>query len=245
MAMLTLDRAERRNAADRTMIAALVDAIGRAEADPDVRALVLTGAGVSFCAGWDLDDILALGVSDDAAIAHAFDENGQALSRLREAALPTIAWVNGPVAGFGMSLVASCDFAIAVEDATFHLPEAAIGLVPAAVAQDMLRVLGRRAAFDWLALADRRDAAAAYRAGLVRAVVPTADLAAAGHALAARLAGMPAGTLANTKQLLRTLDQAPVAERHALTVDGAVAALKSPAAQALIERMKTENKNTK
>lgn len=80
-------------------------------------------------------------VSDDAAITHAFDENGQALSRLRDAALPTIVLVNGPAAGFGMSLVASQDFAIAAEDATFHLPEAAIGLVPAAVAQDMLRVL--------------------------------------------------------------------------------------------------------
>lgn len=62
VAMLTLDRAERRNAADRAMIAALVDAIGRAEGDPDIRALVLTGAGASFCSGWDLDDILALGV---------------------------------------------------------------------------------------------------------------------------------------------------------------------------------------
>lgn len=241
--VLTLDRPERRNAADRALVAALVAAIDRAEADETIQALILTGAGASFCAGWDLDDILAMGAIDEASLAAMFDANARALTRLRDAALPTIALANGPVAGFGMSLVANCDFAIAAADATFHLPEAAIGLVPAVVAQDMLRVLGPRAAFDWLALADRRDADAAYRAGLVRAVVPAPELTEAGRALAARLAGMPEGAVAETKTLLRRLDRAPPDERQALTVDGAVAALRSPAAQALIARMRTENKS--
>ena len=237
VATITLARPRRQNAADREMVDAIGAAVREVEGDPDVGALILTGEGTSFCAGWDLDDILAMGVLEAEALAEAFDANGRVLAMLADTRLPTLALVNGPVAGFGMSLVARCDFAIAAEGATFHLPETALGLVPAVVAQDMLRVMGRRAAFDWLALADRRDAAAAMASGLIGRVVSPAELETTGRSMAERLAKMPPGTIGELKNLLARLEEASPGQHHELTVSGAVAALQSDAAKHLIERL--------
>lgn len=245
VAALTLNRPERRNSASRALVEALNAAIERAERDSDVGALIITGEGDSFCAGWDLDEIVVMASLDRQALWDQFDANGRVLDRLAASELPSIALVNGPVAGFGMSLVARCDFAIAAEEATFHLPETALGLVPAIVAQDMLRVMGRRTAFDWLALADKRTARDAQRAGLVREVVPRAALATVGSALGARLAAMPIGVVGGLKQLLLQLDAAERDQHHDITVEGAVAALTSPVARELIERTRSnKNKST-
>ncbi|MFL0671437.1 MAG: enoyl-CoA hydratase/isomerase family protein [Erythrobacter sp.] len=241
VATLTFARPERRNAANRAVIDALEAGLGQAERDPAVGAVIITGEGDSFCAGWDLDEIVAMASFERRALADQFGANGRALDRLAESDLPSIALVNGPVAGFGMSLVARCDYAIACERATFHLPETVLGLVPAIVAQDMLRVMGRRAAFDWLALADKRSARDAQAAGLVREVVASTDLVEVGRALAARLAAMPRTVIAELKHLLRRLDAAEREQHQEITVAGAVEALKSPVAQGLIERLKPQS----
>lgn len=236
IATIVLNRPERRNAADRAMIGELGAAVEALSADTGVRAIILTGADTSFCAGWDRGAIAAMAGADAASLEAMFADNEADLARLRGCRRPTIALVNGPVAGFGMSLVAACDFAIAADSATFHLPEAALGLVPAVVAGDMLRVMGARRAFDWLALADRRDPEAARQAGLVRAVVPADALTEAGMALAQTLAAVPGDTLATLKAMLARLADAPAEDWPSLTVGGAVAALQR-VAQA------TNNKN--
>lgn len=242
VATITLARPQRQNAADREMVDAIGQAIQKAEADRSIGAMILTGEGTGFCAGWDLDDIVSMGGLGAEALADAFDSNGRVLAALRQTRFPTLALVNGPVAGFGMSLVAQCDITIAADDATFHLPETALGLVPAVVAQDMLRVMGRRAAFDWLALADRRDAAAAMAAGLIGRVVSAGDLKKTGRLIAERLVAMPPGTISELKSLLARLEQLPDEQHHQLTVSGAVAALQSDAAQQLIHRLNNERK---
>lgn len=240
IASITLARADRRNAVDRAMLSAFAAALEQAEADETVDALIVTGDGRSFCAGWDLDDILALGELDEQALKRAFDDNCRVLSQLSGTRLPTVALINGAVAGFGMSLVARCDFAVAARDATFHLPEAAIGLVPAVVAQDMLKVMGRRTALDWLALADKRDAQAALSAGLIREIVEPSHLSATGQALAERLAAIPRQVFGEVKHLLGELENAPGERWHDLTVSGAVAALQTPVARSLIQRLKAK-----
>lgn len=246
VAAVTLARPERRNAADRDMLAALEAAIDQAEGAGEVRLLTVTGAGSAFCAGWDVADLSRLASLDAEQLAAEFAANARVLDRFSTSPLPTLALVNGPVAGFGVSLVARADFAIAAEHATFHLPEAALGIVPALVAEDLVAALGRRAAFDWLALADRRSAAAALAAGLVRQVVPGTELAAQADALAAALAAAPRGVLAELKGLTaRLAADADADARRRLVIAGAVAALQARRTQDEIQRknMKAEREN--
>lgn len=234
VARLTLNRPERRNAANRAMVDALGAHLDALVAMPDIQVLVLCGQPGAFCAGWDIDDLARLSQLDEGAAAAEFERNEAVLDRLESFPGLTIAAIDGPVVGFGLSLVARCDFAIATERSTFLAPELQLGLAPAVILRDLRRTLGARATMTWLLDAASRSASDAQAAGLIHAVCPNDGLAAASAVLERQAGGAPAGPLRHTKTMLRALASAPDAEARKMAVAGGVAALRSPTAQRLI-----------
>src|SRR5262249_5483960 len=204
-AVLTLNRPDRRNALSRGLIGAIDEAVGRAEADPTVRVLILTGAGNVFCAGMDLAELqesLAAGtqtspVWDDALrLARAYD-------RLYTLSKPSIAAVNGAAVAGGAGLVSGCDPALAAPGAEFGYPEVRRGLVAAMVMPHLMRHVGERAARYLLLTGELIDAAEAARVGFINAVVPAEQLMERALAWARSLAEGGPQALARTRELVR------------------------------------------
>ena len=173
---LTLDRPAQRNALTPDLIAGLRQALGRADADPEIRVVCLTGSGEqAFCAGADLGS-LSSSVSETAAQEARLAYAGLLLD-LARLGKPVVACVNGSAYAGGLGLIAACDFAVAADDARFGTPEIDVGLFPYMALAPLQRVVGRRAALD-LALTGRRiDAQEAVRIGLLNAAVPRGQLA--------------------------------------------------------------------
>lgn len=223
---VTLDAPRRRNAMNAASCALLRGAIAEAVADPACRVLVLDATGPAFCAGWDLADIAAKQERGDAqAIADEFAENQTLLHELADAPLLTVAAVQGPAMGFGISLVARCDVAVAAASASFALPEIVHGIVPAMVALDLRDAVGPRIAREWLLTGSVRTAFEAAEVGLVGRAVADGDLRATVDELAATVAVHGVDAVRATKRLCRELETLPreVAEQRA--IDEAVRAL--------------------
>ena len=146
IATLTLNRPEKHNALDGATLAQLHEALLRIEQDAAVRALVLTGAGVSFCAGADIAHMRSM---LDATEQQNIDDAlllANCLRTLDELPKPVIARINGNVFGGGVGLVACADIAIAVDSAKFALTEVRLGLVPAVISPYVVRAVGSRQA---------------------------------------------------------------------------------------------------
>lgn len=176
---LTLNRPDLHNAFDAGLIAALTAALRQAGNDPDMRVVVLTGAGRSFSAGADLHWMRGMAAASEAdnrvdALALA------ALMRtLDELPKPTIARVQGAAFGGGVGLVACCDIAIGVDTARFGLTESRLGLLPAVISPYVVAAIGPRQSRRWFATAEQFDAAAALQMGLLHSVVAAEQLDAA------------------------------------------------------------------
>ena len=167
VALVALNRPDVHNAFDETMIAELTEALRLLDSTPSARAIVLLGAGKSFCAGADLGWM-------ERMAGYAYEQNiadARSLARLLQTLAglgkPTIARVHGPAFGGGVGLVACCDIAVATHDATFSLSEAKLGLIPATIGPYVIDAVGPRHARRLMLTADRIDAAEAYRIGLV------------------------------------------------------------------------------
>jgi enoyl-CoA hydratase/carnithine racemase len=187
VATVTLDRPEALNAISTELALELAAAVEPLGVDPEVRAVVLTGAGErAFCVGADLKQ------------RAGFDDHGWFVQReafrrgfaaVRRCPLPTVAAVAGFALGGGTELALACDLVVAAEDATFGLPEVRLGLVPAGGGTQLLaRRVGRSAARDLVLTGRRVGAAEALALGLADRVVPPAGLRAAATALAAEIA---------------------------------------------------------
>lgn len=223
---VTLDAPRRRNAMNAASCGLLREAVAAAADDPACRVLVLDATGPAFCAGWDLADIAAKRERGDAgAIADEFAENQRLLHELADLPLLTVAAVQGPAMGFGISLVARCDVAVAASSAVFALPEIVHGIVPAMVALDLADAVGPRVAHEWLLTGSARTAAEAAGAGLVSRVVADDELPAAVDALAATVAAHGADAVRATKRLCRELDTLPRDEAERRAIEEAVRAL--------------------
>jgi methylglutaconyl-CoA hydratase len=176
VATITLNRADKHNAFDDTMIAKLREAFeGLAERD-DVRVVVLASNGKNFSAGADLAYMKRM-VSYD--YGHNMkDAEGLAgmLQTLFSLPQPTIARVQGAAFGGAVGLVSCCDMAVAAEEASFALSEVKIGLVPATISPYVIRAVGERAARRYFVTGERFAAAEAQRIGLVSEVVPADQL---------------------------------------------------------------------
>src|SRR6202162_5685404 len=164
---ITLNRPEVFNAFNRALHAALREALKEAR-DPEVRAVVVTGAGRGFCAGQDLKEFGAVGDVGDALRA-TYHPNVLAIRALEK---PVIAAVNGACAGAGLSLACACDIRIAADNAAFVPGFIGIGLVPDSGGTFFIhRLVGASRAFEWMTSNRRLTAAEAHEWGLVSEVV--------------------------------------------------------------------------
>lgn len=207
VARLTLNRPQSLNALNLDMIEALRLASARAEADPEVRAILVAGAGEHFMAGGDLKwfrEQLALPPQERQPLfERTISDVHQTTLQLRRCGKPVVAAVRGAVAGFGLSLMLAADLALAAEDAYFTLAYCNIALSPDGGATWSLpRTVGAKRAAEIALLGDRFDACQALAWGLVNRVVAGDELLPQAEKLALRLAAGPAEALASTKRLL-------------------------------------------
>jgi methylglutaconyl-CoA hydratase len=203
---LTLDRPEKRNALSAALIDALHAALDRADLDAEVRVVLLTGAGNDFCAGADLEELLASAEASAEANEAAALRLGGLFSRLRALPKPVVAAVRGRALAGGAGLMTACDIVLAGAGAQVGYPEVLRGFVPAMVMTMLRRLVGEKAALDLVLTGRTLGAAEALAAGLVSRVVPDADLERDAGELARMLATAPASALALTKQLFYQLD---------------------------------------
>lgn len=223
VATLRLNRPQARNALNMEIKRALAAVLAAIPADDAVRAVLLTGTDPAFCAGGDVKELDASRSAGQVVTRHGWllESVYEPLARLP---VPTVAAVNGVTFGAGLSLMLSCDIAVAREDAVFSLAFSRMGLVPDCGSMWLLpRAIGLNRAKELLFTARRFDAAEALSLGLVQRVVTAEDFEAQSAELARSLARGPKRTLAATKRLLEqastcTYDEALVLEAHALGV---------------------------
>jgi len=202
VATLTLDR-PKANGIDLEMGRALMHAAIRCHEDPDVRAVVLTGAGSMFCAGGDLKSFAALGKDLSAALLELTTYLHAATSRLLRMRAPLVVAVNGTAAGAGMSLAIAGDLVLAAESASFTMAYTAAGLAPDGSSSWLMpRLIGMRRTQELMLTNRTLSAREAAEWGLVTRVVPDAELQAEAAALAARLAQGPTRAYGVVKSLL-------------------------------------------
>jgi 2-(1,2-epoxy-1,2-dihydrophenyl)acetyl-CoA isomerase len=209
VALVTLNRPHALNSFTRPMHQALWAALDRVEADPSIRALVITGAGRGFCAGADLTEFdfkpgpdLLERADPGPLLEQAFNPTVRKLQALR---VPTIAAVNGVAAGAGASLAMTCDLAVAASNATFIQAFSRIGLVPdAGGSWFLVKRLGLARAMGVAMLGDKLSASEAKEQGMIWDVAAEGeDCVEAAMKLAHRLAAMPTKALVATRTLLR------------------------------------------
>jgi 2-(1,2-epoxy-1,2-dihydrophenyl)acetyl-CoA isomerase len=209
VATVTLNRPQALNSFTRQMHQELWAAFDKAEANPAIRALIITGAGRGFCAGADLAEFdfepgpgLVERANPGPIIDQAFNPTARRLQALR---MPTIAAVNGVAAGAGASLAMSCDLTVAAHNASFIQAFSKIGLVPdAGGTWFLIKKLGLARAMGAALLGDKLSAADAKAWGMIWDVAPEGeDCVAAAMKLAQRLAVMPTKALVATRKLLR------------------------------------------
>ncbi|MGH8444081.1 MAG: crotonase/enoyl-CoA hydratase family protein [Solimonas sp.] len=216
---LTLNRPDSRNAiATHEDCEALVAALQRAQDDASVSCIVLTGAGSAFSAGGNLKAMQernGIGPLDAPDATRANYRRGvQRIARaLWECEVPMIAAINGHAIGLGLDLACLCDMRIAADGAKFASSFIKMGIVPGDGGAWILpRAVGLAKAAEMIFTGDTLDAREALAIGLVSQVVPAADLAAAAHALAARVVANPARALRLAKRLLREGQQQRLAD---------------------------------
>ena len=201
---LTLNRPESLNALTPGQRDRIIDLLAGASADPDVRAVVLTGTGRGFCAGADLRGASAAGERVPGDVARVLRLGAQRLiAAVLDCEKPVIAAVNGTAAGLGAHLALACDLVLAAESARFIEVFVRRGLVPDGGGAYLLpRLVGPRRAKELMFFGDALSATEAERLGLVNRVVPDAELDKTAREWAARLATGPTRALALTKQLV-------------------------------------------
>ena len=209
IAVITLNQPELRNAiSDAEVIDALVAAIERLDADLDIRAAILTGAGSAFSSGGNVKRMSEGGGLADRLPAQTRRHYKSGIQRIPLAfdklEVPIIAAVNGPAIGAGCDLACMCDIRIAAESARFAESFVKLGIIPGDGGAWLLpRVVGFSKASEMAFTGDAIDAAEALACGLVSRVVPDAELLGTAKALAGRIAQTPPHALRMTKRLLR------------------------------------------
>src|SRR3954463_6060835 len=201
---ITLNRPEKMNAFTRALHGELREALKQAR-DPEVRAVVVTGAGRAFCAGQDLTEFGETG-DIGASLRATYHPNVQAVRSLEK---PVIAAVNGACAGAGLSFACACDIRLAGDGAMFVPGFIGIGLIPDAGGTYFIhRLLGAPRAFEWMSSNRRLTAAEAHAGGLVSEVVEAGSFAERTAELAATYAAMPTRAVGMTKRLFDHADTA-------------------------------------
>src|SRR5215469_4148771 len=190
---LTLNRPQARNALSVELMMTLVDTLQRAASEPAARVVVITGAGPAFCAGHDLRELRQDPRRE--TYERIFALCSELMLTIVRLPKPVIAEVHGIATAAGCQLVATCDLAVAAEEARFATPGVNIGLFCSTPMVALSRSVGRKAAMEMLLTGELIDAGAARALGLVNRVVPRDRLRAAVDALARQIAGKSAFTV--------------------------------------------------
>jgi enoyl-CoA hydratase len=200
---IRLNRPDRLNAVSLQLYRALTDAVRGVSRSPDVRAVLLTGAGRAFCAGADLKAHAGSAMTPRERREYARTAQRANLA-LQRCARPVIAAVNGAAVGAGLELALSCDFIIVADDAKLRLPEIALAtFVGGGVMQTLPERVGAAKAREILLLGDFFSGADAAAIGLANRAVPAADVTAEADRLAHRLAAQAPIPLLLARRLLR------------------------------------------
>jgi methylglutaconyl-CoA hydratase len=201
-ATVILNRPEAHNAFDPEMVAELTTRLRRLEADPAVRAVVLLGAGRSFCAGADIGHMKESATYSRRQNFRLAQQSARMFHTLNSLGKPTIACVHGAVRGGGVGLVAACDIAIASRDATFRLSEVKLGIIPAMISPYVIAAIGERMARRYMLSGEEFDVAEAFRIGLVHDIAEREDLSARVGRMLAQLHTCGPGAVAAIKELI-------------------------------------------
>lgn len=175
-ATITLNRPEVHNAFDPDMVHALTATLADIAADTSIRAVVISGAGKSFCAGADIAHMRQSAKFTRAQNFKAACESARMFHALYALNKPTIAAVHGAVRGGGCGIIAACDIAIATRTATFRLSEVKIGVIPAMISPYVIGAIGERQSRRYMLSGEEFDAAEAWRIGLVHDIVEEEEL---------------------------------------------------------------------
>lgn len=197
--VLTMNRPEKRNALNAELTESLLEAIRAADKDDSVGCVVLTGAGQGFCAGADLGEFGEL--RDPPAAEKRAELTMQLHLVFSKISKPVVTAINGAAMGGGAGLAIAGDMALMAAGAKLGYPETKHGIVAAIVMANLVRQVGRKAAFELVALGEPIDAGQALRLGLVNRVVAPAELLSHSVLLAEQLAGVSRPAMAETKRL--------------------------------------------
>lgn len=191
VATATLNNPKKRNPLSTAVVVELAKVLRQCDANDQVGAVVLTGAGESFCAGADLQEFLDS--VDAGSVEHwlAGEAWGDLFRLVPAMAKPVVGSVRGHALAGGCGLVAACDMAIAAENTTFGTPEINIGLFPLFIFPALIRAIGQHHALDLCLTGRSVSAKEALTMGLVNRVVPDGELASATQSLATELASKP------------------------------------------------------
>ncbi len=228
VATITLNRPERLNAISPALAADLIAALERGIEDPEIRVLILTGAGDrAFCAGDDLREGIPTGRAD----ARRLVEQVQTVTRLiMFQDKPVVAAVNGWAVGGGFEWVMNCDLSIWAEQAKAFLPEVSLGLgVTGGVTALLPRIVGWQRARALFILGEHQSASRLLELGLAHAVVPGDRLRAEAEALARRLADQPPAALRGLKQAMTSVHREEIERAMTEETETLVRLLADPA----------------
>ena len=206
--VLTLNRPEKRNALDTALSRALLEALRAADGEDGVRCVVLTGAGPGFCAGADLSEFK--GLRDPKAAETRADLTMQLHLAFSKMVTPVVTAINGAAMGGGAGLAIAGDLAVMSASAKLGYPETKHGIVAAIVMANLVRQVGRKAAFELVALGEPIDAKRALELGMVNRVVPGTKLMSEARALAEQVAAVGRPAMAQTKRLFHEVADLPL-----------------------------------
>lgn len=232
----TLNRPDKKNAIDSTMIDDLAALLERADLDAGVRLVAIRGAGKDFCAGMDLNELLASAgrtVAENRAAALHF---GNLFVAMRALPKPVVAVVQGRALAGGCGLATACDLVLASESAQFGYPEVQRGFVPALVMNMLKRAVGEKIAFDLAATGHLLTASEAHTVGLVSRVYEDSDFEEQVGDVLRTIADSSSTALAFTKRQFYQLDGVPFDDGIKLSADVNAASRATPDFRASIAR---------
>ena len=226
VAVLTLNRPERRNALSRTLLAQLRDTFDELAVNQSIRAVVLTGAGAAFSTGMDLKEAADQHATPDGehAMVAVLKEFADLLQCIHTLPKPVIAAVNGDALAGGAGLMAACDLAVASETARVGYPEVRRGLVAAIVMHDLTRQVGDRRARQLLLTGEPISSKEALEWGLLNAVTPHARCLDEAIRIGQDLVACAPSALATTKRLVDETEGRPLNLRGAAAISAVVRA---------------------
>lgn len=197
LAVITLNRPHRRNALSLELMLELIDCLADLGQNPEVRAIILASAGKVYCSGHDLSEMVGREVTDYRRI---FDVCADLMLKIQSISQPVIAEVQGVATAAGCQLVATCDPAIASEEASFATPGVRIGLFCTTPMVALSRAIGRKRALQMLLTGESVHAEIAAEWGLINSVVPAGELRTAARKLATRISEASSLTVGIGKQ---------------------------------------------